>query len=53
MAAINLATTVSTNGQVILPKAIRNRPHCASGTRLTVEQTAACPRGERSTTACG
>ena len=33
-------TTVSTKGQVILPKAIRDRLHWKPGTRLTVEDTA-------------
>lgn len=33
------ATTVSTKGQVILPKAIRDQLHWDAGTRLTVEQT--------------
>ncbi|WP_066821533.1 AbrB/MazE/SpoVT family DNA-binding domain-containing protein [Sphingomonas mali] len=35
-----LTTIVSTKGQVILPKAIREQRHWASGTRLTVEDTA-------------
>ena len=34
-----LTTIVSTKGQVILPKAIREQRHWASGTRLTVEDT--------------
>ncbi len=34
-----LTTTVSTKGQVILPKAIRQRRHWAAGTRLVVEET--------------
>ncbi len=34
-----LTTTVSTKGQVILPKAIRDQRHWAPGTRLTVENT--------------
>lgn len=34
-----LATTVSTKGQVILPKAIRDRRHWTPGTRLVVEET--------------
>jgi AbrB family looped-hinge helix DNA binding protein len=33
------ATTVSTKGQVILPKAIRQRRHWGPGTRLLVEDT--------------
>ena len=41
MAAIEpLTTTVSTKGQVILPKAIRQRRHWERGTRLVVEDTA-------------
>ena len=32
-------TTVSTKGQVILPKAIRDRRDWDAGTRLTVEET--------------
>ncbi len=40
MAAVEtLTTTVSTKGQVILPKAIRQRRHWAPGTRLVVEDT--------------
>lgn len=35
-----ITTVVSTKGQVILPKAIRDRRHWPSGTRLTVEDTA-------------
>jgi AbrB family looped-hinge helix DNA binding protein len=35
-----LTTTVSTNGQVILPKAIRQRREWDAGTRLLVEETA-------------
>jgi AbrB family looped-hinge helix DNA binding protein len=35
-----LTTVISTKGQVILPKAIRERRHWASGTRLVVEDTA-------------
>ena len=35
-----LGTTVSTKGQVILPKAIRDRRRWDAGTRLTVEDTA-------------
>ena len=34
-----LGTTVSTKGQVILPKSIRDRRHWTQGTRLTVEDT--------------
>src|SRR6202023_4209586 len=34
-----LTTTVSTKGQVILPKAIRQRRHWEPGTRLLVEDT--------------
>ena len=35
-----LTTTVSTKGQVILPKAVRDQRGWASGTRLVVEDTA-------------
>lgn len=35
-----LTTTVSTKGQVILPKAIRRRRDWNAGTRLVVEETA-------------
>jgi AbrB family looped-hinge helix DNA binding protein len=35
-----LTTTVSTKGQVILPKAIREQRHWGAGTRLVVEDTA-------------
>jgi AbrB family looped-hinge helix DNA binding protein len=35
-----LTTTVSTTGQVILPKTIRELLHWKLGTRLTVEHTA-------------
>jgi AbrB family looped-hinge helix DNA binding protein len=35
-----LTTTVSTKGQVILPKAIRQRRRWVAGTRLAVEETA-------------
>ncbi len=35
----NLITTVSTKGQVILPKTIRQRRDWDAGTRLTVEET--------------
>jgi AbrB family looped-hinge helix DNA binding protein len=34
-----LITTMSTKGQVILPKAIRERRRWAAGTRLVVEDT--------------
>ena len=34
-----LTTTVSTKGQVILPKAIRQALHWEAGTRLVVENT--------------
>ena len=37
--AAKLTTTVSTKGQVILPKAIRQRREWAAGTRLVVEET--------------
>lgn len=37
--AESLVTTVSTKGQVILPKAIRQRWQWDAGTRLTVEET--------------
>jgi AbrB family looped-hinge helix DNA binding protein len=37
--AKTLATTVSTKGQVILPKAVRQRRHWEPGTRLVVEET--------------
>lgn len=40
MAAERLTTIVSTKGQVILPKAVRQRRHWAAGTRLVVEDTA-------------
>ena len=40
MAAVEiLTTTVSTKGQVILPKGIRQRRNWAPGTRLVVEDT--------------
>ena len=41
MAASNkrLTTTISTKGQVILPKAIRDLRHWPAGTKLTVEDT--------------
>jgi len=38
--AEKLTTTVSTKGQVILPKAIRERRAWNPGTRLVVEETA-------------
>jgi AbrB family looped-hinge helix DNA binding protein len=34
-----LTTTVSTKGQVILPKAVREQKRWEAGTRLTVENT--------------
>jgi AbrB family looped-hinge helix DNA binding protein len=37
--AERLATTVSTKGQVILPKAIRQRRKWVAGTRLVVEDS--------------
>jgi len=37
--AKKLTTTVSTKGQVILPKAVRERRHWGAGTRLEVEET--------------
>ena len=36
-----LTTVISTKGQVILPKAIRDQLHWAAGTKLTVENTPA------------
>src|SRR3546814_19227702 len=41
MAAVQdrLTTVVSTKGQVILPKAIRDQRHWPAGTRLMVENT--------------
>ena len=36
---VQLTTVVSTKGQVILPKAIRDQHRWDSGTRLTVEST--------------
>ena len=38
--AANARTRVSTKGQVILPKAIRDKRKWAAGTELTVEETA-------------
>jgi AbrB family looped-hinge helix DNA binding protein len=35
----SMTTTVSTKGQVILPKAIRQRRRWEAGTRLVVEET--------------
>ncbi len=35
-----MTTTISTKGQVILPKAIREQRHWRAGTRLVVEDTA-------------
>ncbi|NKL01886.1 AbrB family transcriptional regulator [Rhizobium leguminosarum bv. viciae] len=35
----NLITTVSTKGQIILPKTIRQRREWEAGTRLIVEET--------------
>ncbi len=40
MAGSGLTTTVSTKGQVILPKAIREQLRWSVGTRLAVEHTA-------------
>ncbi len=40
MAAPDLTTTISTKGQVILPKAIRDQLQWGAGTRLAVEHTA-------------
>ncbi len=40
METADLTTTVSTKGQVILPKAIREQLHWNAGTRLVVEHTA-------------
>lgn len=37
--AESLVTTVSTKGQVILPKSIRQRREWGAGTRLIVEET--------------
>jgi len=38
-AAGKLTTTVSTKGQIILPKALRQRREWNAGTRLVVEET--------------
>ena len=40
MGAERLTTTISTKGQVILPKAIRERRRWPAGTKLDVEETA-------------
>jgi AbrB family looped-hinge helix DNA binding protein len=40
MVTSSLTTTVSTKGQVILPKAIRDHLHWEAGARLAVEYTA-------------
>ena len=40
MAATGLTTTISTKGQVILPKAIRDQLQWDAGIRLIVERTA-------------
>jgi AbrB family looped-hinge helix DNA binding protein len=37
--APKLTTTLSTKGQVILPKAIRDRRNWSPGARLTIEET--------------
>ncbi|CAD7051553.1 AbrB family transcriptional regulator [Pseudorhizobium endolithicum] len=34
-----LTTTISTKGQVILPKVVRDRRDCNAGTKLIVEET--------------
>ena len=39
MSAKKMTTTVSTKGQVILPKAIREQRHWPAGTELMVEDT--------------
>ena len=39
MAADKLTTTVSTRGQIILPKAFREERRWRAGTRLTIEST--------------
>ena len=41
MARAPLTTVISTKGQVILPKTIRDRRRWPAGTRLTVEETEA------------
>jgi AbrB family looped-hinge helix DNA binding protein len=38
--ADTISTTMSTKGQVILPKAIRDQLNWTAGTRLTVEESA-------------
>lgn len=38
-ASERLTTTISTKGQVILPKAIRDQRRWSAGTKLTVEDT--------------
>jgi AbrB family looped-hinge helix DNA binding protein len=40
MASTHLQTTISTKGQVTLPKAFRDQLHWGAGTRLIVECTA-------------
>ena len=40
MAATDFTTTISTKGQVILPKVIRDQLQWNAGTRLAVEHTA-------------
>jgi AbrB family looped-hinge helix DNA binding protein len=40
MASEKLSTVISTKGQVILPKVIRELRHWEAGTRLVVEDTA-------------
>ena len=39
MSATKATTVLSTKGQVILPKAIREQRHWKAGTKLTVEDT--------------
>lgn len=39
MSRTTLTTTISTKGQVILPKAVRERRDWGAGTKLTVEET--------------